>query len=135
MGIEISFELNDQDLEHFRAMASQAQAALESGVDETTILTGCRELLETAASQAGGQISKGIVKMKIKRQSLYPRIKRFTISDALDAVKYMHFGKTGRDRCESRFRCLVENPSAVHRPRYDQEKEARPADSGDRSCG
>ena len=52
MGIEISFELNDQDLEHFRAMASQAQAALESGVDEATILTGCRELLETAASQA-----------------------------------------------------------------------------------
>ncbi len=52
MGINISFELSDQDLEHFKVMASQAQAGLESGADEATILTGCRELLETVASQA-----------------------------------------------------------------------------------
>ena len=52
MAIDISFELSDQDLEHFQALAAQAQAALKSGTSEATIVAGCRELLETAANQA-----------------------------------------------------------------------------------
>ncbi len=52
MPMDISFHLTDEDLEHFRALAEQAHAALESGTDQPAIVGGCRELLRTAANQA-----------------------------------------------------------------------------------
>ncbi len=49
MSLTITFELDDKDIEHFLAMAREAQAAVkESGMSSDEITAGARELFEKA---------------------------------------------------------------------------------------
>jgi len=49
MSVTITFELDDSDIEHFRAMAQEAQdAAKSSGLSAEKITAGARELFQSA---------------------------------------------------------------------------------------
>ena len=52
MAISISFELDDEDLEHIRTMAREAQASLQAGVDEETVIGAYRKVFKSAAKRA-----------------------------------------------------------------------------------
>ena len=48
MSIEITFELSEDDLQHFAALARAAQGSVESGADAAKVAAATRELLAAA---------------------------------------------------------------------------------------
>ena len=52
MSVTITFELDDSDIEHFRALAQEAQEAAKStGVGAEKITAGARELFQSADTE------------------------------------------------------------------------------------
>ena len=70
MPLQISFELSDKDLEHFKSMALSAQEAVgDANLDREAIAQAARQVFEAADSDA--ELPEFISRPGFSPQSLY----------------------------------------------------------------
>lgn len=91
MGLQISFELDDDDLEHFRLIMHQAQNAAAQKSPEEIVATANQLLQEIGAKRAPGFITERMQKLKLMMRMISDvdwRLPHEETSRILNALAY-----------------------------------------------
>ncbi len=91
MGLSVSFELDDQDLEHFRLIMLHARGAVARKSPEVIVATAGRLLDELAAKRTSGFIAERLRKLRLLMQMISDiewRLPHAEVQRVLNALGY-----------------------------------------------